>query len=76
LPTHIPLNPGETNLPEKSTIQAESITTVRKESLHESRHPLRRLSDGTIERVARAVLMAMGFPDLLLRPEGRFRTEG
>jgi mRNA-degrading endonuclease toxin of MazEF toxin-antitoxin module len=64
LPSHIPLSPGETGLSENSTIQADGITTVRKTSLHEPRQKLRRLSEGILERVARGVLMAMGFPDL------------
>ena len=69
LPTHIPLSPGETGLAENSTIQAENITTVLKTSLQEPRQKLRRLSERTIERTARCVVMAMGFPDLLLHLE-------
>ena len=63
LPTHIPLAPGETGLSEPSTIQAENITTVRKTSLHQPSRRLRRLSESVIERIARGVQMAMGFPD-------------
>ncbi len=63
LPTHIPLAPGETGLSEPSTIQAENITTVRKTSLHPPSRTLRRLSETAIERIARGVQMAMGFPD-------------
>jgi len=63
LPSHIALAPGETGLSEPSTIQAENITTVRKTSLHEPSRRLRRLSEGVIEKIARGVQMAMGFPD-------------
>ena len=69
LPTHISLSPGETGLAENSTIQAENITTVLKSSLQEPRQKLRRLSERTIERTARFVVMAIGFPDLLLHLE-------
>lgn len=62
--SHISLSPGETGLSEPSTVQAEGITTVRKESLDEPRQKLRRLSEKTIEKIARGVLHAMGFPDL------------
>jgi len=61
LPTHISLLPGETGLAENSTVQAENITTVLKTSLQEPRQKLRRLSERTIERTARCVVMAMGF---------------
>lgn len=63
LPTHISLAPGETGLSEPSTVQAENITTVRKTSLREPTRKLRRLSETTIQRIARGVEMAMGFPD-------------
>lgn len=61
LPTHIPLAPGQTGLSENSTVQAEGITTVLKTSLLASRQKLRRLSEGTLEKIAEGVLMAMGF---------------
>ena len=61
LPTHIPLTPGQTGLSENSTVQAEGITTVLKTSLLASRQKLRRLSEGTLEKIAEGVLMAMGF---------------
>lgn len=64
LPSHLALSPGETGLSENSTIQAENITTVRKTSLQEPRRKLRRLSEGLIEKVAKGVVLAMGFPDL------------
>jgi mRNA interferase MazF len=64
LPTHIQLSPGETGLSENSTIQAEDITTVRKTSLHEPRQRLRRLSEHVLEKAAKRVVLAMGFPDL------------
>ena len=63
LPTHIALAPGETGLSEPSTIQSENITTVRKTSLHAPTRPLRRLSETTIKKIARAVQMALGFTD-------------
>ena len=62
LPTHISLTPGETNLAESSTAQTENITTVLKSSLREPKYPLRRLSAGTLERIAHGVLIAMGIP--------------
>jgi mRNA-degrading endonuclease toxin of MazEF toxin-antitoxin module len=62
LPSHIPLTPGETGLSEPSTIQAESITTVRKTSL-QPRQQLRRLSEHVLEKVARGVLISLGFQD-------------
>jgi len=65
LPTHIALSPGETGLSEPSTIQAENITTVRKISLREPNRRLRRLSENVLEKIARGVQMAMGFPDRL-----------
>ncbi len=63
-PYHIHLKPGETGLSEASTIQAENISTVRKTSLVASKEKLRRLSEGTIAKIARGVVAAMGFPDL------------
>ena len=62
LPTHIAVAPGETGLAEASTIQAENITTVRKSSLREPSQRLRRLSESMIERIAKGVQIAMGFP--------------
>ena len=62
LPTHVSLTPGETNLPENSTVQSENITTVLKSSLREPKYPLRRLSAGTLEKIAHGVLIAMGIP--------------
>jgi mRNA-degrading endonuclease toxin of MazEF toxin-antitoxin module len=63
LPSHIPLSPGETGLSEPSTIQAESITTVRKTSLQFPNQRLRRLSEHVLEKVARGVLISLGFPN-------------
>lgn len=63
LPTHIPLAPGETGLSEPSTIQAENITTVRKSSLREPTGRLRRLSEATLENIAKGVRLAIGFSD-------------
>lgn len=66
--SHISLSPGETGLSEPSTLQCESITTVRKESLREPREKLRRLPEGVIGKVAKGVLIALGFPELI-KPE-------
>jgi len=63
LPSHISLSPGETGLSEPSTIQSESITTVRKASLQLPRQQLRRLPEHVLEKVARGVLISLGFPD-------------
>jgi len=64
LASHISLSPGETGLSEPSTLQCENITTVRKESLQESREKLRRLSEGVMLKVAKGVVGALGFADL------------
>jgi mRNA interferase MazF len=61
VPTHIRLSPGETGL-SLSSIRAEDVTVVRKESLIEPRHPLRSLSNTRICQVADAVRIAMGCP--------------
>jgi mRNA-degrading endonuclease toxin of MazEF toxin-antitoxin module len=63
LPSHISLSPGETGLSEPSTIQAESITTVRKTSLQFPNQRLRRLSEHVLEKVARGVLISLSFPN-------------
>ena len=63
LPSHIPLSRGESGLSDASTIQAESITTVRKTSLQPPRHPLRRLSESVLEKIAQGVLLSLGFTD-------------
>ena len=62
MPTHIPLAPGETGLAQPSAVKAEEITTVRKESLLESKFPLRTLSNTKICEIAEAVRVAMGCP--------------
>lgn len=63
LPSHISLSSGETGLSQPSTVQAESITAVRKTSLQLPRQRLRRLSEQVLEKVARGVLISLGFPD-------------
>jgi len=63
-PTHIELAPGETGLGSTSTLRAEDISVVRKSSLYEPRQGVRNLSEATLRRIARAVVMAMGFADL------------
>jgi mRNA-degrading endonuclease toxin of MazEF toxin-antitoxin module len=59
--THIRLYPGETGL-NLSCVKGEDITVVRKESLIESRVPLRALSHARICQLADAVRIAMGCP--------------
>ena len=63
-PTHIELSPGETGLASVSTIRAEDISVIRKSSLAEPRHGLRMLSEGTLRRIARGVVAAMGFAEV------------
>jgi mRNA interferase MazF len=63
-PTHIELAPGETGLGAISTIRAEDISVVRKSSLFEPRQGVRNLSEATLRKIARGVVMAMGFADL------------
>jgi len=65
LPTHIRVQPGESGLGETCDIQAENISTIRKQSLVASRLPLKRLSEGKLRQIARAVVIAMQFT-----PEG------
>ena len=59
--THIPLPPGETGL-QASSVRAEDLTVVRKESLVELRTPLRSLSHTRICQIADAIRIAMGCP--------------
>ena len=59
-PTHTVLEPGETGLTERCSVQAENITTVRKESLYEPRQRLRALSNARIHEIAEKVKIAMG----------------
>jgi len=60
-PTHIRLQPGETGLAEACDVQAEAISTIRKQSLQPSRTALRRLSESTMREIARCVVRARGF---------------
>jgi len=60
-PTHIRLQPGETGLAEACDIRAETVSTIRKQTLQPSRTSLRRLSEGTLREIARCVVRAMGF---------------
>jgi len=60
-PTHIRLQPGETGLAEACDLQAETISTIRKQTLQPSRGALRRLSESTLREIARGVVRAMGF---------------
>lgn len=59
-PTHIRLQPGETGLGEPCDIQAENISTIRKQTLQPSRTALRRLGENTLREIARSVVLAMG----------------
>ena len=59
-PTHVFLPSGETGLQSDSAARAEDLTVIRKESLSESRSPLRRLSDTRICELAAKVSVAMG----------------
>jgi mRNA interferase MazF len=61
VPTHIRLQPGETGLNETSEVQAEDITVVRKEHLQAARAQLRRLSETQLRKIAKCVVMALGF---------------
>ena len=56
-----PLDPGETGLPERCALAAESISVVRKENLLASRASLRQLSEAQLYDLARRVMFAMGF---------------
>src|SRR3990170_944784 len=47
-PTHISLRPGDTGLAEACMLQAENISTIRKDILLPSRTPLRQLSENTL----------------------------
>ena len=60
-PTHIRLQPGETGLREPCDIQAENISTIRKQTLQPSRTALRRLGESTLREIARSVVRGMGF---------------
>jgi mRNA-degrading endonuclease toxin of MazEF toxin-antitoxin module len=59
--TRIRLSPGETGL-HPSSICAEDVSVVRKESLLEPRAPLRMLSNTRICQIADMVRLAMGCP--------------
>src|SRR5947208_15596885 len=60
-PTHIGLHPGETGLAEASDLQAETISTIRKQTVHPSRSALTRLSERTLRELGRGVVAARGF---------------
>jgi mRNA interferase MazF len=60
-PTHIRLQPGETGLAEACDIQAENISTIRKQTLQASRNALRRIGESALREIARSVVRAMGF---------------
>jgi len=62
--THIRLQPGETGL-HPSSVKAEDVTIVMKESLIEPYSPLRTLSHSRVCQIADAVRLAMGCPPKL-----------
>jgi mRNA-degrading endonuclease toxin of MazEF toxin-antitoxin module len=54
------LTPGQTGLSETSEVWANAITTVAKKDLKQPRSPLRTLSRGTVIKILRCVVRAMG----------------
>lgn len=65
-PTHITMQPGQTGLSCACDIQAESITTIRKQTLVPPKTSTRKLSENQIREIARCVIKALGFiPDAL-----------
>jgi mRNA-degrading endonuclease toxin of MazEF toxin-antitoxin module len=54
------LTPGQTGLSETSEVWANGITTVAKKDLRPPRSPLRSLSRGTVVKILRCVVRAMG----------------
>lgn len=54
------LTPGQTGLGETSEVWANGITTIAKKDLHPPRIPLRTLSRGTVIKILRCVVRAMG----------------
>ena len=54
------LAPGQTGLAETSEVWANAITTVAKKDLKQPRNPLRTLSRGTVIKILRCVVRAMG----------------
>ncbi len=61
VPTHVLLQPGETGLKEPSEAQAENIVTVLKADLQQSREPTRRQSSAVLKKIAKAVVIGLGF---------------
>ena len=63
-PTHIALRPGDTGLSEPYMVQAENVSTIRKQTLLPARTPLRQLSESILRQIACCVVIALGFvPD-------------
>ena len=54
------LTPGQTGLTETSEVWAQAITSVAKKDLKPPRNPLRTLSRGTVIKILRCVIRAMG----------------
>ena len=58
--SYLQLTPGQTGLTETSEVWANAITTVAKKELKQPRSPLRTLSRGTIIKILKCVVRAMG----------------
>jgi mRNA-degrading endonuclease toxin of MazEF toxin-antitoxin module len=54
------LTPGQTGLAETSEVWGNGITTVEKKDLRLPRSPLRTLSRGTVVKILRCVVRALG----------------
>ena len=54
------LTPGQTGLTETSEVWGNAIATVAKKELKQPRSPLRRLNRGTVVKILRCVVRAMG----------------
>lgn len=59
-PTHITMQAGETGLPCACDIQAESITTIRKEILQRPKFQTRTLSETQVRAIIKCVVVALG----------------
>lgn len=59
VPTHLPLEPGETGLKERMVAKAEDISVIGKQSLEPPREQLRNLSNLQICKLAQMVAKAM-----------------
>jgi mRNA-degrading endonuclease toxin of MazEF toxin-antitoxin module len=59
-PTHITMQAGATGLTCACDIQAESITTIRKETLQRPKFQTRTLSESQVRAVIKCVVFALG----------------